>query len=716
MLDIVASIAWLAANATLLAATSRVVRCCFGKRPLPESIAHGIVFGWSAIVANSLLLQSFGMLSSYRLQLSTALTVAGLAWWLAGRQDFNASSGKLPFARERWLRRTMAGNLRYQSLTCIVWSLLALVGLAKCILLSLTAFPADWDSLAYHLPLVDHWIQSGNLYTPNCAFWYCPANSELIAYWLVSPFSGDFWFAFNNIPCTILLAISSVKLLAEFRIVRPLRHLAAMAIVATNVTWRHLGSNENDIAVVALFVTCLWYAARTSHSNRPANAIFCSLAFGLLIGTKYPAIGYAGVAGIAVIGLLILNHRMRDVPRVSAYGLLGGAAIGGYWYLRNYLATGTPIFPKGLLGSEDLWAQMRPESSSSSLLHNSQSEVFPMLCEAIYAQGGLFHIASFVLLPSSIITMFVLGACEQLPFRQRSLRIWLAGVLLLATLVFVITPNVVETAPGSLNMLRSKYHCVRLGIAAISMAPLALAISVSDLLWITTATRNRLLPAVTPVVFQYASHTYRILKPQDCLIVAIGFSMILLQTYSHVARNITPGLQIVMAMIFVAVVAAVFIRSFISPTTLVIAMIVFFPAITGWRSSYWHAHYDRTYSRRFKSDIFTTKPSPISPDATICVCDYQYYPFFGSRRQNSVCRPLWIPDSQSLADYLTLHRATVLVTRHIDNFPQRRYAAVPKVLEANPNAFVSVFSDQTFHCVKVNTDAISLAAVRENVP
>jgi hypothetical protein len=62
-----------------------------------------------------------------------------------------------------------------------------------------------------------------------------------------------------------------------------------------------------------------------------------------------------------------------------------------------------------------------------------------------------------------------------------SLRWWLACVLAVALMVFITTPNIVETAPGALDMLRSKYHPMRLGLCFLSLAVVGLAVMLHDL-------------------------------------------------------------------------------------------------------------------------------------------------------------------------------------------------------------------------------------------
>src|SRR5262249_5000307 len=65
--------------------------------------------------------------------------------------------------------------------------------LSTVILDGLLAFPSQWDTLAYHLPIIDQWLRAQSLYVPDQAVWFVPGNNELLGVWLTAPFSGDFW-------------------------------------------------------------------------------------------------------------------------------------------------------------------------------------------------------------------------------------------------------------------------------------------------------------------------------------------------------------------------------------------------------------------------------------------------------------------------------------------------------------------------------------------
>lgn len=63
----------------------------------------------------------------------------------------------------------------------------------------------------------------------------------------------------------------------------------------------------------------------------------------------------------------------------------------------------------------------------------------------------------------------------------------LAGVIMLSAIVYCITPNVIETKLGTMNMLVSQYHPVRFGLSFFTIAIIGAAVVSSDLVrWLST--------------------------------------------------------------------------------------------------------------------------------------------------------------------------------------------------------------------------------------
>ncbi|MBC7078842.1 MAG: hypothetical protein H5T92_11155, partial [Synergistales bacterium] len=260
-------------------------------------------------------------------------------------------------------------------------------------------------------------------------------------------------------------------------------HLAAMAILATRATWRQAVSAENDVAVAALFFATLLYALRYARGGKRADLVLAAVAFGLLCGIKYYALGYAAVAGLGTALSVAAYRGPRAAGGAFAASLAGALLLGGYWYARNAVASGTPLYPKGFTPETDVWGQIRPDTPTSTLLGSGRPVVWPLLAEAIAVMAGPCHLVAALLLPAVLVWLFVASYLGRSRSDQgASLYAWLALLAVLSLLVFINMPNVVETVPGSMNMLRWKYHPVRFGLCPLSLAVIGLAVVSSDVM------------------------------------------------------------------------------------------------------------------------------------------------------------------------------------------------------------------------------------------
>ena len=155
-------------------------------------------------------------------------------------------------------------------------------------------------------------------------------------------------------------------------------HLAALAVLGNYVVLRQLVDSENDAAAAALWLACLAYAFRYFRTASRADLLFGGACFGLLVGVKFYALGYAAVALVTLVGWLAWARGIRAALIAAGVWLLAGFCFGGYWYARNLVHTGNPLYPAG---SE--MTAIYPEISTSSLLGNRSPEVFSLTVQAV---------------------------------------------------------------------------------------------------------------------------------------------------------------------------------------------------------------------------------------------------------------------------------------------------------------------------------------------
>jgi len=642
---------------------SSVVSLVFADEAPAVRITATLVAIWSLIVAAALVLGTFGLLSPMSLYAVVLLgAVGGYAFarrargvpLLPGAADFRSSTESSP----------AGGGLHW------TWYPLVGLGVAQLVFYGLGRLPSDWDTLAYHLPIVDHWLQYGHLFSRDCAVWYVPGNNEFLAYWFVAPFSGDFWVHLNNVPVIVLLA-SSLTAVAGMLGLSPLtRGVLLTCVLCSQPVLRQIISAENDVAVAASFMAAFLFGWRCTHEATRRDLVWFALSIGLLGGVKYYALESLAVAVAAPVGMLIVRGRTGPAVRVAAAAAAGFAALSLFWYLRNYLMTGTPLYPKGLPGMPGPWDQMRPDIHSSTIAGAGRAEVWSLLVPAWLGQAGPVTGAAALLTPLSAVILLRMSA------GNRDLR-WLLLLLVLSAEVYLATPNVVESLPGTLNMLQWQYHPVRFGTVFLVVSAVAAAV-----IGQRTADRFAGRPLAVPM-----------LKGVGVLLLSTQFAWHLLPLVGD--RRLCDSMGIFMPprenetlpLAMVSVMADALLtfwmwKLFRSSWPRIAGivggglLIVVWAWSSGTLATHWHQTFDVHFGHLRMSGVYEMLDREIRPDDRLCACDYRYYPCLGSRRQRSVCRPPRLTGRQSFNEYLAEQQATVVLVPVYDSHDTRTYDEV----------------------------------------
>jgi hypothetical protein len=688
MVDAITFLAWISINYVLISACIRVCN----HLPYSDSYIHltinVIVLAWSLIVGVAILLGSAGVLNGATLLAGVAALSVVIHYRLR-----DASSNRPCAVRPSAARGHHLGGREW----AIAWALFLTVWFGRFSVTALRTFPLDYDSLMYHIPLVDQWLQAKSLFAPDCSHWSQPGNSEILGLWIVAPFSGDFLIALNNLPAAILLAFSTVELSASLGLVRPLSHLCGVAVVCNHVVFIQLTNATNDIATASLFLCTLFYGLRYVRLSRSADLGLGAVCLGLLSGVKFYSLGYAAVAW-AMIGLLALSVRgLRAALRLGLTWAVGALLWGGYWYARNVWATGRPLYPKGASPEGDLFSLIYPRMWESSLIGNGRPELLPHLIGAVWNLGGPCHVAAFVGVPGCILWLIGFGVWRgRRPGGTSGPRRWALGLMLAASgLVWVVTPFAVEDIPGTLNQLKAWYTPVRYGIGFLSLSLIAATLVLQDA---TRMMRHREVPGgCLRVSRSVAGHaTARLLLGVWTAAVATQFAMFAagdgnLQRFTHLDSKSVKlaGLVLLMLAIFAYTVYNLFSKAHIRLRAMLLGAIIAVVAATaaGWRSREWHGRFGSFYDSRMRTQAFGTLAGMNPSVSRICVLDDRSYAFFGSRRQFFVYNPYYIGSYTELVDEIRKRKIDVVVARFGWDSSWGRYRGVDRWLTDRPGAF-----------------------------
>jgi hypothetical protein len=218
------------------------------------------------------------------------------------------------------------------------------------------------DALAYHLPKVAEWVQNGRFTRemglhPHVTF---PAGFELIETWWVVFLHHDVLIEMAGVEFLFLAFAGMYALGRRLGLASRWSFFAGLLYVMTPGLHLSATSCLNDAPVAALVVaTFALVAWRT-----PLGIVLLSVALGCGVKATYI---YA-LPGVALLWVLSRKEICLPFsgPRISAALVVVAFGIGGFWYGRNLLWFGNPVYPVGSPGyaEEPVAVQTGPRLSS----------------------------------------------------------------------------------------------------------------------------------------------------------------------------------------------------------------------------------------------------------------------------------------------------------------------------------------------------------------
>ena len=361
------SVAFIVGNLSAAVASHAIVECFFTGRDTWRRWMAGCVSFILLIALDLLVIGTFGLLQPVYV-VGFMLVVAGLCVSMMrflkprfalpeGGIDVQLSGSEL-IESELHLMRLLATGM----------FALFVVGLVLRV-----AFQSpQWfnDDFAYHATNVVQWILDGRLSLGamnDHAYW--PSNSELIPLWLIIPFRADGMAVWSGVPWLILVTTAMIGLARAQRLDTSIGVMTtAMVAASPGIAWMLRTFSAADFTGPAMLLTSIAFLAPferhggsssmsspSSSSSAPAEAerrarsvdiVFAGLTAGFAIGCKVPF-----VLPVAFLGLWIVIEQESGVTirrrlRRAAMFAVGVIAMGSYWYARNWVLTGNPLFPR----------------------------------------------------------------------------------------------------------------------------------------------------------------------------------------------------------------------------------------------------------------------------------------------------------------------------------------------------------------------------------
>jgi hypothetical protein len=217
-----------------------------------------------------------------------------------------------------------------------------------------------WDDYTYHLVYPALWLRDREIaaVTPAHAFtmqaWY-PMSAGVVATWFMVPFSasrGDSlaWVSLTG-PVYGGIVISGAAELAARLGSRPFAWAIPVVLFATSQRTGVMASSFSDADLTlaaALFGALVFAIPRSVDESARViviDACYAACLTGLALGVK----ASAAPAAIIVLLVMVLRARRRAAVRITGIFAVSWIVTAGYWYARNVVHTGNPVYPAAFL-------------------------------------------------------------------------------------------------------------------------------------------------------------------------------------------------------------------------------------------------------------------------------------------------------------------------------------------------------------------------------
>jgi len=207
-----------------------------------------------------------------------------------------------------------------------------------------------FDDYAYHAAIVSRWLTDGGIYLTPIINDYYPHNAELLSLWFLHPLRHDGFAGMTGLTYAALIALSAHGYIRRHHHSLHWSALLAPAVILSSpVLLREGGSfSATDLAGPAMIlssVLMLVSAQEGEWRSRVSCCIWSIVGAGFAIGTKVTFLPLSAVV-ILVAGAQLLKLARRQVWIGVLIFLVASVLLAqNYWYLRNIVETGNPVYP-----------------------------------------------------------------------------------------------------------------------------------------------------------------------------------------------------------------------------------------------------------------------------------------------------------------------------------------------------------------------------------
>lgn len=372
-----------------------------------------------------------------------------------------------------------------------ILAIIVIVAVGLSLLWRGTTVPVrDHDALAFRLPLMARWYQTGSLagleQYPNHS--RRPFHWEVLDTLFLTPFGEDFVVTLPNLAAWGLLGLSVYGLSTMLGASRTAGLAAAALLLLMPAIREHIVKPAVDVPLATFFAVVCYFAVLLSRTRSLAYGGWLFVALGLLAGIRQTGLVYGLLLVIVLAALdlppLLLGKRAagpsfltpRSTLPLAIFGLVCFLWLSGFWYVRNLIEVGNPLghvqvrIAGQAIFEGDLTSGRIYETTMLYLFDPGNAQHWKTFAEQVQAQ---LHLPFLVLL----LLALAVPACF-LPGQQKSAR--RSALLMLLLLGGTAALHIVSPFSGNLANLRYGFSFV--AMIAVAAAVGATLLRLPDVL------------------------------------------------------------------------------------------------------------------------------------------------------------------------------------------------------------------------------------------
>lgn len=229
---------------------------------------------------------------------------------------------------------------------------LACVAIAWRVVLALTLPPYGYDPNTYHLPTVIGWIQSHRISTSplNVCCAYYPENGELLVTWPALLGGGIEYVDLVQIATGLLGAVAVAGIARAARLPAHGAAAAASLFALAPIVLAESNSADVDLTFTGTGLAAFYLVLRALEAAGRRRWFLlgaAGAAMGLCVGTKPTGSEFLVALAVPLVVGAVVQRRWtrREIGAGTALFAIPTAALGLTWFVRSWIAAGSPYYP-----------------------------------------------------------------------------------------------------------------------------------------------------------------------------------------------------------------------------------------------------------------------------------------------------------------------------------------------------------------------------------